>query len=75
MFYSFLRNDYVAIPADSIDRAHAQIHLMDFSGKTLQSIQKVNTLNTFNMNGFASGMYLIEITDKNKRIIKKIIKY
>ncbi|RWZ85748.1 MAG: T9SS type A sorting domain-containing protein [Hydrotalea sp. AMD] len=66
---------YVAIPADSIDRAHAQIHLMDFSGKTLQSIQKVNTLNTFNMNGFASGMYLIEITDKNKRIIKKIIKY
>ncbi|WP_298389998.1 T9SS type A sorting domain-containing protein, partial [Hydrotalea sp.] len=66
---------YVTIPADSIDMAHTQIHLMDFSGKTLQSIKKVNNLNSFNMSGFASGMYLIEITDKNKRIIKKIIKY
>lgn len=65
---------YVTLPPDSIDIAHGSINLVDITGKQIQKLTTVSTINMLSIAGLASGVYIVEITDGKKRVIKKVIK-
>jgi len=57
---------------NKIDQKIKCIEIFDLSGKSLEIIYKPNQ-NTFDLNGFENGIYLLKINLEEKSIVKKLI--
>jgi len=65
---------YVTVSSDSMNLSRAFIKLTDMYGKRLKTILTVSETNSINISNLAKGIYMIEINDGKKRVIKKVIK-
>ncbi|MEY4804027.1 MAG: hypothetical protein RL331_541 [Bacteroidota bacterium] len=51
--------------------AQMHIQLFDVCGKQLLSLKQENSATTLDIQGFASGTYLLQLTDTNGQVVKK----
>jgi hypothetical protein len=68
------RTVHISLSPDSIDITHAIMRLMDILGHPLKKISNLSSINSIDISNLASGIYIIEISDGKKRIVKKLVK-
>jgi hypothetical protein len=66
----------VAIPEENLNK-NISFEMIDLNGKSLMKTEKKNIQESsiqLNLNGFAEGMYFLNILDNQKKTVKKLIK-
>jgi hypothetical protein len=64
----------ILVPAGSFNIKQTTITLTDGLGRTVKKVTAVGQANQLNIAGFAKGVYLIQIADNKKRVIKRVMK-
>lgn len=64
----------ITIPSDSMNISYTFIRISDLQGKLIKKVAVVNERNTIDISSIVNGVYVVEIADDKRRIVKKIVK-